>query len=185
MRVLSALLVASALLVSGYASAGLDANAVQSTRIASLQPGRDYTIEGNVQTLWETTFLLNDGSAQVIVDLGTRSPYALGLRSQSRVQISGHLDNGRFIPLVLVNTRGGSTAFTGTDTYPQLDAADVKSNTERWTLTTKQIEGMSGNNKGGGRGSSADISETTGRGAATPPTTISTSPTPTSPPPER
>ena len=183
MRVLSALLVASALLVSGYASAGLDANAVQSTRIASLQPGRDYTIEGNVQTLWETTFLLNDGSGQVNVDLGTRSPYAMGLRAQSSVQVSGHLDNGRFIPLVLVNTRGGSTAFTGTDTYPQLNAADVQSNTERWTLTTKQIEGMSGNK--GGRGSSADVSETTGRGAAAPPRTISTSPTPTSPPPER
>ena len=184
MRVLSALLVASVLLVSGYAWAGLDANAAQSTRIASLQPGRDYTIEGNVQTLWETTFLLNDGSGQVIVDLGTRSPYAMGLRAQSSVQVSGHLDNGRFIPLVLVNARGGSTAFTGTDTYPQLDADDVKSNTERWTLTTKQIEGMSGN-KGGGRGSSADISETIRGGASTSSTTVSTSPTPTSPPPER
>ena len=66
----------------------------------------------------------------------------------------------------------------------QLDADVVKSNTERWTLTTKQIEGMSGN-KGGGRGSSADISETIRGGASTSSTTVSTSPTPTSPPPER
>ncbi len=180
MRVLAALFLASTLLISGSAWAGLNANASQSTRIASLQPGRDYTIEGNVQTLWETTFLLNDGSGQVIVDLGTRSPYAMGLRAQSSVQVSGHLDNGRFVPLVLVKADGGNTAFTGTDSYPQLNAADVQSNTERWTLTTKQIEGMSGNKNS--RGSSADVSETISRDSTS---TVSTSPTPTSPPPER
>lgn len=160
MRFLSALTIAVVTLVSLPVLATPDANAPQISRIASVVPGRDFTVEGGVQTLWETTFLLKDRSGEIIVDLGQLSPYALGLRSRAYIQVSGHINNGRFVPIVLVKSDGSRIMFTGPSTYAPLDASDVRKNTNDWVLTSEQIESTQPHQAAPAQDDSASAAET-------------------------
>lgn len=139
MRILSALSLAVAALISLPVQAAFDPNGSQIAPIASIEPGRDYTVEGDVQTLWETTILLHDRSGEIVVDFGQHSPYGMGLRARDYVQVSGHLQNGHFAPTVLVKSDGSQILFTGSSTYAPLGQADVDRNTNNWVLTPDQI----------------------------------------------
>ena len=108
--------------------------------ISQIKPdGQDYVLEGSVVTIWEDSFLLNDGSGQLIVDIRPYTTYNLGLAGQDYVQVTGHLDDQRNLkPLVL--TRAGVRSpvmFSGTDTLPPLPAREVMENTRRYSKVAR------------------------------------------------
>ena len=146
MRFLSTLALTAvvALLVSLPAVATPNPNAPQVSKVASLQSGRDYTIEGDIQTLWDNSFLLHDQSGEIVVELGKHSTYDIGLHARGYVQVSGHLVNGHFVPLTLAKPDGTTIMFTGTTKYAPLNTRDVLHNTNRWMLTNEQMSRMSG-----------------------------------------
>lgn len=144
MRVFSALALAAALLVSMPVLAAPNPNAPQVSKVSSLQPGRDYTIEGDIQTLWDNSFLLHDSSGEIVVELGQHSTYDIGLHARGYVQVSGHLVNSHFVPMTLAKPDGTTVMFTGTSQYAPLDTQTVLHNTNRWMLTNQQMSHMAG-----------------------------------------
>lgn len=156
-----ALTAALALLVSLPAVAAPNPNAPQISKVASLQPGRDYTIEGDIQTLWDNSFLLHDSSGEIVVELGQHSTYDIGLHARGYVQVSGHLVNGHFVPLTLAKPDGTTVMFTGTSQYAPIDMQSVLRNTNKWMLTNRQITNMSSGVSSGGSQNSEQSAATT------------------------
>lgn len=111
--------------------------------IASIRdPKRDYVLEGDVVTIWEDSFLFDDGTAKVIVDIRPYTTRGLDLAGRDYLQITGHLspnNPGVLIPLVLQEGRTGNTVmFGGTAMLPPLSLTEVMRNTVRYRLPEHQ-----------------------------------------------
>jgi len=126
MRILVALFLSAAALLSLAGSPAM-ADTIAGMRATD----RDYTIEGDVVTVWETTFLMNDGTGQVIVDIQPHTTHELGIAGRGYVQVSGRKVGNVFKPLVLSKPDGTNIMFTGSDSLPALPMDEVMRNTNR------------------------------------------------------
>lgn len=96
---------------------------------------RDYTLEGDIVTVWENSFLFNDGSGQVIVDIRPHTSRELDIRGRDYIQVTGHLvDTGILKPLVMQRGSSDPVLFQGVDTLPPLHLTDVMKNTIRYRV---------------------------------------------------
>ena len=101
---------------------------------------RDYTLEGDVVTVWNDSFLFNDGSGQVIIDVRPYTTYDLGLAGRDYVQVVGRVnEEGVLRPLVL--TKGGRqpVMFQGASMLEPLPFNDVMRNTIRYRLPQRVV----------------------------------------------
>ncbi len=105
-------------------------------RIAAMNdPERDYTLEGDVVTVWTDSFLLNDGSGQVIVDIRPYNTYDLRIAGRDYVQVTGRVnDEGVIRPLVLARANARPVMFQGTAMLEPLPLNEVMKNTVRYRL---------------------------------------------------
>lgn len=111
--------------------------------IASMSnPDRDYTIEGDVVTVWEDSFLFNDGSGQIIIDIRPYSTHGLGIAGRDYVQVTGRVDSdGVMRPLVLAKQGMEPVLFQGEVMLPPLSFNEVMKNTVRYRLPRRVIPG--------------------------------------------
>ena len=99
-------------------------------------PDRDYTIEGRVITIWEDSFLMDDGTGKVIVTIAPHKTYDLKLHGQDVVQVSGRMVGKNFKPLVLSRPHREPINFSE-PVYHETAAGmkEIISNTERYRFT--------------------------------------------------
>lgn len=107
------------------------ADTIAGMRIAK-QADRDYTLEGEVVTIWEDSFLLKDDTGQIVVDIRPRSTSALKLAGRDYVLVSGRMMGDVFRPMVLTKGDGTSTSFNAAALLPELPKAEVDGNTARY-----------------------------------------------------
>ncbi len=100
---------------------------------------RDYTFEGDIVTIWEDSFLFNDSTGQVVVDIRPHTTSELKLAGRDYVLISGHMDGAVFKPMVISKADGTSVTFNGTAALPPLSPETVTRNTERYRFTPPEM----------------------------------------------
>lgn len=107
--------------------------------ISAINPAdaRDYVLEGTVVTVWDDSFLLSDGSGQVVVDIRPYDSFGLGLAGQDFVQVTGRPVDGKLRPLVISRSSGETIMFGGTDMLEPLAMDEVMENTRRYRLPIK------------------------------------------------
>ena len=117
----------------------LPASAMAADSVAHMKhdPSRDYTVEGDVVTVWEDTFLLDDGTGQVIVSVAPRKNHDIGIGPRDYVQVSGHMDGTQMKPLTIVESGREPVLFTGTSTMEEIPLAEVMRNTARHRMPVK------------------------------------------------
>lgn len=117
----------------------LPASAMAADSVAHMKhdPSRDYTVEGDVVTVWEDTFLLDDGTGQVIVNVAPRKNHDIGIGPRDYVQVSGHMDGSQMKPLTIVEAGRQPVLFTGTSTMEEIPLAEVMRNTARYRMPVK------------------------------------------------
>lgn len=116
--------------------------AAKADYIASMtDPNRDYVLEGDVVTVWTDSFLFNDGSGQIIVDVRPYKIHDLGIAGRDYVQVVGRVDgNGVMRPLVLSSATHGTTMFSGDDMLEPLPFNEVMKNTIRYRLPLQRSD---------------------------------------------
>lgn len=94
-------------------------------------PNHDYTIEGEVVTIWEDSFLLDDQTGQIVVDVKPRTIQELNLAGRDYVLVSGRYDKGVFKPVALSQGPGKVTSFLKSydEMMPPLSDELVRKNT--------------------------------------------------------
>lgn len=117
----------------------LPASAMAADSVANMKhdPSRDYTVEGDVVTVWEDTFLLDDGTGQVIVNVAPRKNHDIGIGPRDYVQVSGRMAGNQMNPLTIVESGHEPVLFTGTSTMEEIPLAEVMRNTARYRMPVK------------------------------------------------
>lgn len=130
-RTLLRLAALSALLVPSLAQAESIASINDSTR--------DYTLEGDVVTVWENSFLFNDGSGQIVVDIRPLTTREAGIKGRDYVQVTGHeATPGILTALVLQEANREPVLLQGTSTLPPLPLNEVMRNTIRYRIAERR-----------------------------------------------
>jgi hypothetical protein len=104
--------------------------------IAGMRPGddRDYVLEGTVVTVWDDSFLLNDGTGQIVVDIRPYDSYSLDLNGQDYVMVTGRPVDGKLRPLVISRQGAGHVMFSGEAMLEPLPMNEVMRNTTRYRM---------------------------------------------------
>lgn len=104
--------------------------------IASMtDPDRDYVLEGDVITVWTDSFLLNDGSGQVIVDVRPFGTRELRIAGRNYVQVIGRVnEDGVLKPLTITRGNNLPVLFQGVAMLEPLPLNEVMKNTVRYRL---------------------------------------------------
>lgn len=79
------------------------------TRIAEMPDGPVILIFGTIASLGQSYFVINDGTASVVVSAGSNWRIVTGLGEGERVKVIGHMDRfgtGMFIAASVTNTAG-------------------------------------------------------------------------------
>ena len=100
---------------------------------------RDFTIEGMVTTVWDHTFLLKDGSGEVVVDVAPHTSSELGLSGGMSVQVVGKMSGALFAPMIISSSSGVIASYTEHDNLPELSEDDVRRNTVNHRVITNQL----------------------------------------------
>ncbi len=70
----------------------LGVNYAQADIVAGVRSSdRDYLLEGTVQTIWDDSFLLDDGTGTITVDVRPYTSFDLGLKPRDSVTVLGRL----------------------------------------------------------------------------------------------
>jgi len=105
-------------------------------RIAAMtDPTRDYSLEGDVVTVWHDSFLFNDGSGQVIVDVRPRTTRDLQIAGRDYLQVVGRVnEEGVLRPVVIAESGREPIMFRGLALLEPLPLDEVMKNTTRYRL---------------------------------------------------
>lgn len=110
--------------------------------IASIRdPKRDYVLGGDVVTVWEDSFLFDDGTGKIIVDVRPYTTRGIGIAGRDYVELTGHLSApGVLTPIVLQDGRSASPVlFSGTSMLEPLSLTEVMRNTVRYRLPHDEL----------------------------------------------
>lgn len=104
--------------------------------IASMtNPDRDYSLEGDVVTVWHDSFLFNDGSGQVIVDVRPHTTRELQIAGRNYLQVVGRVnEEGVLRPVVIAKANRDPIMFRGLALLKPLPFNEVMKNTVRYRL---------------------------------------------------
>ncbi len=105
-------------------------------------PNHDYTIEGEVVTIWEDSFLLDDQTGQIVVDVKPRTIQELNLAGRDYVLLSGRYSKGVFKPVALSQGAGKVTSFLKSydEMMPPLSDDVVRKNTLQHRFTPSSVQ---------------------------------------------
>lgn len=101
---------------------------------------RDYTIEGEVVTVWDKAFLMRDGSGEVVVDTSPNTTRALNIKGRMGAQVVGHMVGNVFKPMVISGETGVLATYTGHDNLPPLSEKEIRRNTTNHRFTPALVQ---------------------------------------------
>jgi uncharacterized protein YdeI (BOF family) len=89
--------------------------AIAQTTIADLQRQNSVTISGEVVRVQRDDFILNDGTAQILVEAESRPIRQAGLQVGDRVTVAGRYDDDNSFEALSITPNGGQMIYVFDD----------------------------------------------------------------------